>query len=108
VTPETEPTTLVDIIKWLVSALGAVALWVLGLFKKRIEGIEVSHTQLIEKVRELELNSVSRDTYHRHEQTVHEQLTEMQKKADGREDRILEAIKDVGKRVDALFQRSDR
>lgn len=107
-TPDAEPLGLVDIAKWLASALGALALWVAALFKKRLEAAEMSHAQLVEQVRELELNSVSRDTYHRHENDVHQQLTDMQKKAEGREDRILTAIGDLGKRVDALFQRADR
>lgn len=98
--------------KWLASALGAVALWVANQWKKRIEANEVSHAQLVEKVRELELSTVSRDTHHRHEQDVHDQLNEMQRKADVREDRILTAIaaldEKMGKRIDTLFQRADR
>lgn len=107
-TPDTEPASLVDAIKWLVSALGAVALWILGMFKKRIEAQEMSHTQLLEKVRELELTTVGKDTFQRHEADTNDKLDAMRREAIGREDRIVNEIRGLGSRIDTLFQRHER
>lgn len=92
-TPEA-PFTLWDIAKGLASALVAVCLWALSLFKKRIEAAEVSHADLVQKVRELELNTASRPTFQRHEADVYGRLDEMRKEAVGREDRIVSAFRD--------------
>lgn len=98
------PFTLWDIAKWLGSALVAVCLWALGLFKKRIEVAEVSHAQLVEKVGELELNTVSRDTHQRHEADTRDALDAMLRESIAREDRIISEIRGLGTRIDNLFQ----
>lgn len=105
-TPEA-PFTLWDIAKGLASALVAVCLWALSLFKKRIEAAEVSHADLVQKVRELELNTVSRPTFQRHEVDIYGRLDEMRKDATGREDRIVAAFKeefrDLRNRLDKVL-----
>jgi len=99
-----ESLTLWDIVKGLASALGAVAIWVVRLFHKRIEQGEVSHTQLVEKVRELELNSVSRPTFQRHEADIKDSFDTMRREATGREDRIVGAINRLEGRIDKLIE----
>lgn len=101
--PET-PFTLLDIVKGIGSALVAVCLYVVGLFRKRLEAVEVAHAQLVSQVMELDLEKVSRDTHQRHEKDMRDQFLELQHKAEGREERILTAIADLGKRIDTLFQ----
>lgn len=99
-----ETLTLWDIVKGLASALGAVAIWVVRLFHKRIEQSEISHSQLVEKVRELELNSVSRPTFQRHEADIKDSFDTMRKEAIGREDRIVSAINRLEGRIDKVLE----
>ena len=102
-TPEA-PFTLWDIAKGLASALVAVCLWALSLFKKRIEAAEVSHADLVQKVRELELNTVSRPTFQRHEADIKDSFDTMRREATGREDRIISAINRLEVRVDKALE----
>lgn len=102
-TPEA-PFTLWDIAKGLASALVAVCLWALSLFKKRIEEAEVSHADLVQKVRELELNTVSRPTFQRHEADIKDSFDTMRREATGREDRIISAINRLEVRVDKALE----
>lgn len=102
-TPEA-PFTLWDIAKGLASALVAVCLWALSLFKKRIEAAEVSHADLVQKVRELELNTVSRPTFQRHEADIKDSFDMMRREATGREDRIISAINRLEVRVDKALE----
>lgn len=102
-TPEA-PFTLWDIAKGLASALVAVCLWALSLFKKRIEAAEVSHADLVQKVRELELNTVSRPTFQRHEADIKDSFDTMRREATGREDRIISAINRLEVRVDKVLE----
>lgn len=102
-TPEA-PFTLWDIAKGLASALVAVCLWALSLFKKRIEAAEVSHADLVQKVRELELNTVSRPTFQRHEADIKDSFDTMRREATDREDRIISAINRLEVRVDKVLE----
>ena len=110
-TPES-PLTFADIFKWLLSALGAVALWVITMFSKRLDGHEITYKELVEKVRELELNSVSRDTHHQHEVSTKDSIDALRREAITREERLVTEIRGVGTslgaRIDTLFQRPDR
>ena len=110
--PEQDPITLATILRWVGEAFGALALWMVRVMHlkwtsavARLDALEAAH-------KALPIEFVSRDTHQRHERDVHDQLAEMQTKADGREDRILKAIAalddKLGKRIDTLFQRPDR
>jgi len=99
-----EPITLWDLLKWLVSGLGAIALWIARMFHKRLDEHEISHSQLVEKVRDLELNSVSRPTFQRHESDIKDSFESMRKEAIGREDRIVGAITRLESRIDKVLE----
>lgn len=105
--PEADPITLTDIIRWLASALGAVALWVARMFHKRLDQHEGNYTDLVRQVREIDATMVTRDTFHRHEVDVYGRLDEMRKDATGREDRIVAAFKeefrDLRNRLDKVL-----
>jgi hypothetical protein len=102
VTPE--PFTLWDLLKWLASALGALALWMARMFHKRLDDHDVSHSQLVEKVRELELNTISRPTFQRHEADIKDSFDTMRREATGREDRIVGAINRLEGRIDKFLE----
>lgn len=102
--PEQDPVTVSTVLRWVGEAFGALALWLVRVMHlkwtsavARIEALEAAH-------KSLPVEFVSRDTHQRHERDVHDQLAEMQRKADGREDRILKAIDALGNRIDTLFQ----
>lgn len=99
-----ESVTLWDILKGLAYGLWAVAMWVIRLFYKRIEQHESSHAELVEKVRELELNTVSRPTFQRHEADMKDSFDTMRREAIGREDRIITAINRLETRVDKVLE----
>lgn len=103
-----ETLSLWDILKWLASALGAVALWGFRMFSKRVDQHELNHTQLVEKVRELEFSTVGKDTFQKHVSDTTDRLDAMRKEAIGREDRIVAEIRGLGTRIDTLFQRADK
>lgn len=92
--PESDPITLADVVRWMASALGAVALWVARVFHKRMDGHETNHSDLVKQVREIDAQMVTRDTFQRHEADVYGRLDEMRKEAVGREDRIVSAFRD--------------
>ncbi len=99
-----EPFTLWDLLKWLASALGALALWMARMFHKRLDDHDVSHSQLVEKVRELELNTISRPTFQRHEADIKDSFDTMRREATGREDRIVGAINRLEGRIDKFLE----
>ena len=105
--PETDPITLADVVRWLASALGAVALWVARVFHKRLDQHEANHADLVKQVREIDAMMVTRDTFHRHEVDIYGRLDEMRKDATGREDRIVAAFKeefrDLRNRLDKVL-----
>ncbi|MEQ1580897.1 MAG: hypothetical protein ABL964_09920 [Steroidobacteraceae bacterium] len=110
--PETPPFEITDIIKWLLSALGAVSLWVVNVFHKRLNGHEEKHHELTEKVRDVEFMSVGRDTYQTHVKDTHDAFDAMRRESIAREARIIEEIRsirtEVVQRVDALYNRGQR
>lgn len=103
-----ESLTLWDILKGLVYGLWAVVVWVVRLFYKRLEQNEASHAELVQKVRELEINTVSRPTFQRHEADIKDSFDTMRKEAIGREDRIVSAINRLEGRIDKVLEGRSR
>lgn len=93
-TPEHDPTTVWDALKWIGSALGAVAAGAWAVLNNRMNSHESNHKDLVEQVREMGTQIVTRDTFHKHETDVYGRLNEMRKEAVGREDRIVTAFRD--------------
>lgn len=99
-----ESVTLWDVVKWLASALGAVALWLVRVFTVRIDKYEADQVQLNQKLRELERNTVSRPTFQRHEADLKDTLSKMRDEAVGREDRTIAAINRLESRIDKVLE----
>ena len=110
--PEVNPFTFGELFKWLLSALGGIALWVASVFHKRLEAGEKSHLSLTDKVRDVEYMSVSRTTYHTHVKDTQDAFDAIRKESMDREQRIILEIRsvrtDLQGRIDSLFQRSER
>ena len=107
-TPEVVPLSFSDVFKWLVSALGALLVWVASVFHKRLDKHEGKHSALTEKVRDVAFMAVGRDTYQAHVHDTHESFEKMRKESILREDRIVAEIRSLGVRIDTLFQRQER
>lgn len=107
-TPEQEPLTAWTVVRWLLDALGALAVMVLSMLNGRLKKVEAGHEQLQQQVRELDVQKVSRDTHHEHEKDVRDMLRDMDKKGEDRGERIFQALAELGKRVDGLYQRHER
>ena len=104
-TPEVVPLSFSDVFKWLVSALGALLVWVASVFHKRLDKHEGKHSTLTEKVRDVEFMAVGRDTYQAHVHDTLESFEKMRKESILREDRIVAEIRNLGTRIDTLFER---
>ena len=93
-TPEHDPTTVWDALKWIGSVLGTVAAGAWAVLNNRMNSHESNHKELATQVREIDTNMVTRDTFQKHEADVYGKLNEMRKEAVGREDRIVTAFRD--------------
>lgn len=74
--PET-PLTFADLFKWLLSALGGLAMFVLSMFSGRLRKVEAAHELLQQQIRAVDVDKVSRDTHHEHEKIVRDMLKDM-------------------------------
>ena len=92
--PESEPWTPLDVAKGLASALGAVALYIARGFKKQVDDHAAMIEHHKEKLAEIPVQYVSRDTHQKHERDTKDAIDDLRREAVGREDRIVSAFRD--------------